>query len=188
MTTYDFVQLTFLALGGEIKGKTKLQKIVYFLGLATGTQDGLGYRAHFYGPYSDEVASAVERLKALGFLDQTVSGIGIVDTRGFEVARHDYRLSEAGKAMAEVKRQSEGNLWAKLQQAVEAMKVLFDQDYMKLSIAAKTWFLLGEKNGNARMDDLAALAPKFGWSVSVEQIKDAVQSLKDANLVQLTQS
>ena len=30
METYDFVQLTLLAMGGEIKGKTKLQKMVYF--------------------------------------------------------------------------------------------------------------------------------------------------------------
>ena len=28
---YDFVQLAFLVMDGEIKGKTKLQKTVYFL-------------------------------------------------------------------------------------------------------------------------------------------------------------
>lgn len=186
MTTYDFVHLTFLALGGEIRGKTKLQKTVYFFGLATGNQDGLGYRPHFYGPYSDEVADAVERLKTLGFLDQTVSGIGTVDSRGFEVARHDYRLTEAGKALAEAKCARAGGEWPSFRQAAVVMKKLLDQDYMKLSIAAKTWFLLGERKGNARMDDLAALAPRFGWSVTVDQIREAVQLLSDANLVQLS--
>ena len=186
MTTYDFVHFAFLALDGEIRGKTKLQKTVYFLGLATGNQDGLGYRPHFYGPYSDEVAAAVERLKTLGFLDQTISGIGSVDSRGFEVVRHDYRLSEAGKSVAEVKRGQVGPEWSKIQAAAKAMKKLLEQDYMKLSIAAKTWFLLGAKQGNARTGDLAALAPKFGWSVTVNQILEAAQLLSDANLVRLS--
>jgi uncharacterized protein YwgA len=186
MTTYDFVHLTFLAFDGEIKGKTKLQKTVYFLGLALGQQDGLGYRAHFYGPYSDEVAAAVERLKALGFLDQTVSGIGTVDARGFEVARHDYRLSDAGKEIASAKSRVMAAEWNKIKDAVKALKGLFDQDYMKMSIAAKTWFLLGERKGNARLDDIASLAPRFGWLVTVEQIREAAQLLKDAGLVKLT--
>jgi len=186
MTTYDFVHLAFLALNGEIKGKTKLQKVVYFLGLASGQQDLLGYRPHFYGPYSDEVAAAVERLKALGFLDQTVSGIGMVDTRGFEVARHDYRLSDAGKRVAEAKEEKYESEWKKIKIAVKVMNGLLGQDYMKMSIAAKTWFLLGEKKGNARLDDLASLAPRFGWSVTVDQIKEAAQLLHDAELVTLS--
>jgi uncharacterized protein YwgA len=55
MDAKEFVQLSMLAMGSEIQGKTKLQKTVYFLGLMTGCLDDLGYRAHFYGPYSDEV-------------------------------------------------------------------------------------------------------------------------------------
>jgi uncharacterized protein YwgA len=184
MTTYDFVHLTFLALDGKIDGKTKLQKTVYLLGVATGREDELGYRAHFYGPYSDDVAAAVERLKTLGFLEQTVSGVGAFDSRGFEVARHDYRLNEAGKKMAEVKATRWPNEWIKLEGAVAVMRALLAQDYMKLSIAAKTWFLL-RKKGHATMSDIQSLAPKFGWSVTADQIKEAAQLLKGANLVKL---
>ena len=56
MDVKDFVQLSLLAMGGQIQGKTNVQKKVYFLGLITDCLDDLGYRAHFYGPYSDEVA------------------------------------------------------------------------------------------------------------------------------------
>ena len=38
MTPYDFVQLTLYAAGGKIRGKTRLQKTVYFLGLLTETR------------------------------------------------------------------------------------------------------------------------------------------------------
>jgi len=182
MTAYDFVHLAFLALDGEIKGKTKLQKVVYFLGLATRHEEDLGYRPHFYGPYSDEVAAAVERLKTLGFLEQTVSGIGVTDARGFEVARYDYRLNDSGRKMAEAKAHKLCEEWDKIKKVSEAMKPLLDQDYMKLSIAAKTWFMLEQKEGPAKLTDLKAMAPKFGWSVTVDQIEEAEKLLQQVRL------
>jgi HD superfamily phosphohydrolase len=69
MSPYDFVHLTCHALGGEIKGRTKLQKTDYFLGVLTDSLPELGYRPHFYGPYSAEVAGAVGKLRARGFVD-----------------------------------------------------------------------------------------------------------------------
>ena len=186
MTPYDFVQLTFLAMGGEIKGKTKLQKIVYFLGLALKHEEELGYRAHFYGPYSDEVASSVERLKTLGFLDHTVSGMGVADGHGFEVARHDYRLNDSGRRIAQAKAKSYPDEWGKIQTAAEKMKTLLDQDYMKLSIAAKTKFMLKKKSGSATPSELKQLAPRFGWDVTDDQIKEAANLLRDAHLDSFT--
>ena len=183
MNPYDCVQLTFLAMGGEIQGKTKLQKIVYFIGRTPGHEDELGYRAHFYGPYSDEVASAVERLKTLGFVDHTTSGLGATDTRGFEVARHDHRLNDSGREIAQAKALQNAEVWEKIKDAAAAMKGLLDQDYMKLSIAAKFWFMLKEKKGVARVADLEALAPMFGWKLSAEQIKEAAELLQRARLV-----
>jgi len=186
MTPYDFVQLTFHAMGGEIKGKTKLQKVVYFLGLATGHAEELGYRAHYYGPYSDEVASSVERLKTLGFLDHTVSGMGVADRRGFEVARHDYRLNDSGRRIAEAKAKSYLDEWEKIQVMAKKMKTLLDQDYMKLSIAAKTKIMVKENSGSATPSELKQLAPRFGWDVTDEQIKEAANLLRDAHLVRFT--
>ncbi len=70
MNTYDFVQLALYSLGGEIKGRTKLQKTIYFLAITSGADPHeFGFGPHFYGPYSEEVADAVDRLKSLGFVD-----------------------------------------------------------------------------------------------------------------------
>lgn len=186
MNTYDFVHLTLAAMGGEIKGRTKLQKTVYFLGVITRRQSELGYRAHFYGPYSAEVADAVVQLKSLGFIDQNIASFGSSDSAGFEVARYDYKLNEQGKTVAEQKKRMHSQEWKKIEAAAAVLKKAPHADYVKLSIAAKTYFMLGEKNGNATKAELAELATKFGWSVSQDQINEAATYLKLLGLVNST--
>ncbi|MDQ1257548.1 MAG: uncharacterized protein QG656_2154 [Candidatus Hydrogenedentes bacterium] len=182
--SYDFVHLTIHAMGGAIHGKTKLQKTVYFLGTITGCLDELGYRPHFYGPYSDEVAGVVDRLRSLGFLDATATALG-TDARGFEMARTDYVLSVDGKAVAELKVKQHPEAWKELVEAVKKLRAAGDLDYMKLSVAAKTYFVLGKKGGQASQEELVKLAKKFGWSVSDDQVTEASHFLQSLNLVQL---
>ena len=185
MDATDFVLLALHTVGGEIQGKTKLQKTVYFLGLMTGHLDDLGYRAHYYGPYSDDVADAVSRLRSVGFVDQSTAGCGTVGKSGFEVCRYDYALTEDGKQIAEAKAAEMPDVWKKLQHAAAKLRQAGDRDYVKLSIAAKTYFMLGEKKGKATMGDLANLAKRFGWKVTKEQIKEAAQYLSTLGLVKL---
>jgi uncharacterized protein YwgA len=47
------------AVGGEIVGKVRLQKMVYLLD-QLGASSGFSFSYHHYGPYSDELAEAVE--------------------------------------------------------------------------------------------------------------------------------
>ena len=185
MDLRDFVALTLLAAGGEVQGKTKLQKLVYFIGVLTDQLDTLGYRAHFYGPYSDEVGHAVGQLRAIGAVDQNETDWGY-DRRGFEVKRYDYRLNPAGQRYAEDLARRNPELWGRIERAHGLYRNAGDLDYMALSIAAKTYFLLGQRKGKSSMHDLAGLAPKFGWSVSAEQIKDAAKYLAKLDLVELT--
>lgn len=186
MNTYDFVHLALAAMDGEIRGRTKLQKTVYFLGVITESLEELGYRAHFYGPYSDEVADAIDQLKTLGFVDQNVASAGGFDYSGFEVARYDYSLTDQGRAVAEKKKLQHSQEWKKIEKAAAVLKRAKTEDYVKLSIAAKTYFMLGEKKGNSSMEELAHLAKKFGWSVTKEQVEDAAKYLKSLDLVNLT--
>jgi uncharacterized protein YwgA len=187
MMTYDFVHLAIHAMGGEIRGKTKLQKIVYFLGKLTGNLDVLGYRAHYYGPYSPEVAGSVDRLRSLGFLDQNTASGGAMDQFGFEVARFDFRLNDAGKQMAEFKAQKNPDLWEKVARAAELIKSSAPEDYVKLSIAAKTIFMLGQEGKTISFEELAVLAGKFGWTVSPSQVEEAAKFLEQLQLVELRQ-
>jgi uncharacterized protein YwgA len=188
MNAYDFVHLALFALGKEIKGKTKLQKTIYFLGVLTDTLKDLGYRPHFYGPYSAEVAGAIDRLRSLGFVDQSVAGAGALDQQGFEVARYDFCLNEQGKRIAKTKSERNPDLWKRIQSAVKCLGKAKDQDYMKLSIAAKTYYMLGEKAGiPASVSELTALATKFGWAVTNDQVSEAFQFLKAAGLIEVVE-
>ena len=178
MNAYDVVHLALHAIGGEIKGKTKLQKTVYFLGLLSGMDEDLGYRPHFYGPYSADVAGAAQRLRALGFANQTSAGFGSVDSAGFEVARYDLSLTEEGKQMAEAKAKENPDEWKRIEQAAQKIKDAKEQDYMKLSVAAKTKFMLGQQTGATRLADLVTQAQGFGWSITTDEVHDAALVLQ----------
>ncbi len=104
MNTYDFVHLTLAAMGGEIQGRTKLQKTVYFLGVITDSLDGLGYRPHFYGPYSFEVADAIDQLKSLGFVDQNVATAGSAAESGPGVTGEERRSQSTSNPQPTVDR------------------------------------------------------------------------------------
>jgi uncharacterized protein YwgA len=186
MDAKEFVQLLMLAMGSEIQGKTKLQKTVYLLGLMTGCLDDLGYRAHFYGPYSDEVADAVGWLNTIGAVDQTTSGAGTVDNSGFEIRRYDYRLNPQGRRFAKATSLRHEDLWRKLQGAVDLLKRSGDLDYVQMSIAAKTYFMLKETAGQASLKDLARLATRFGWDVTPQQVQEAARYLELLGLAQIT--
>ena len=186
METRDFVQLALLANDGEIKGKTALQKKVYFLGLLTDCADKLGYRPHLYGPYSSEVADAITYLKAIDVLEEQVEPCGIVDESGFEVKRHTFRLNDAGRKLAKRRANDDPELWEKVQGAAKTLREAGDLNYVLLSIAAKTYYMLGEKKGHATAGELAKLAPRFGWNVAPQQINEAAEYLRKIGLVEFS--
>jgi len=53
--------------GGRIVGRTKLQKIAYLLELV-GLGDGFQFEYRHYGPYSEELAAAVQIADAFGLI------------------------------------------------------------------------------------------------------------------------
>jgi uncharacterized protein YwgA len=184
MTTYDIVHLLLYA-AGEIQGRTKLQKLVYFTAALSKLPGSLGYRAHYFGPYSPEVAAAVDDLRGLGFLEQRVVSRGSLDSQGFEVARYDYTLTDAGKQIAEEKTKEHPADWLRIKAAVETLQKAKAEDYVKLSIAAKAYYMLIEKGSPATLDELHAMTPNFGWTVTREQMTEAGELLKSVGLITL---
>ncbi len=187
MNTNDFVTLSLLAVGGEIQGRTKLQKTVYLIGAAIDRLEDLGYRPWFYGPYSDDVEASVTWLKSIGAIDQNETTWG-VDPSGFELRRYDFRLNEQGKRFAEARARQNVELWKQISKAANRLHQAGDIDYMEMSIAAKAHFMLGKRKGTASMNDLTKLAPRFGWHVTAPQVENAARYLKRLGLVDLTET
>lgn len=57
--------------GGRVVGRVRLQKIFYLLD-RLGLKSGLNYEYHYYGPYSADLADAVEDAKAFSLIDEIV--------------------------------------------------------------------------------------------------------------------
>jgi uncharacterized protein len=182
MTTYDFVHLVIHASGGNIQGRTKLQKIIYFVGALTGSLDELGYRPHYYGPYSAEVSGAVQELRDLKFLAQTESGVYAIDGQGFEIVRYDYVLTEEGKEVAEEKKAKYPSEWTAILKAVEKVNSANVQDYVRLAIASKAFLLTKQAGKVLSPDALRAKTSEKGWGVTPEQYKEALKFLDDVGL------
>lgn len=176
----DVLLLAYKAFDGSMKGKTLLQKRVYFLSVVLDV--GLGYDAHYYGPYSEDIASANSELKSLGYISESSSSWGY-DQRGFEMARYDYALTDAGARIADRKAQQFSGLWERVRDGANVLKQAGNLDYMELSIAAKAYFVLTRLNGKATLEDIAGMLPKFGWTVSQDQLERATDFLGKANLV-----
>ncbi len=177
----DVLVLTYKAFEGDMRGKTLLQKRVYFLSVMLGID--IGYEAHYYGPYSEKVANANSELKSLGYISESSSAWGY-DQRGFEMARHDFQLTDLGARLADLKVEAQPKLWLEIQNAATIMKKAGgDLDYMELSIAAKAYYVLNKLNGKATLEDIAGMLPKFGWSVKKEQLEKAADFLAKTNLV-----
>lgn len=183
MTPYDFTHLTLHAVGGKIQGRTKLQKTVYFLGVFTDALDELGYRPHFYGPYSDTVAAGLNRLKSLGFVAESTLGSGAIGVGGFEIARHDFELTEEGEKIATEKVAQNPETWDKLKLAAERFREAGEIDYMKMSVAAKTYFMLKQKGKAATPNELSESAKALGWTAKPGEICEAISFLEKLKLV-----
>jgi uncharacterized protein YwgA len=176
----DVLVLAYKAFNGDMRGKTLLQKRVYFLSVMLGID--MGYEAHYYGPYSEKVANLNSELKSLGCVSESSSAWGY-DQRGFEMARHDFKLTEVGSRLADRKTEMQPQIWNRVQKAADVIGKAGDLNYMELSIAAKAYYILNKLNGTAKMEDIQEMIPKFGWSVSKTELEKATDFLAKADLI-----
>jgi uncharacterized protein YwgA len=180
LTVDRIILLLLESNNGKISGKTLLQKKVYFLAELLNLE--LGYTAHYYGPYSPEVDEGLTRDKALGFIVEQTLGFGVDDDIGFEVRRYDYALTEDGK---EVVRSLRQRFPKSVERITVALGVLMKDgdhnNYVKMSIAAKTHFLLKQKK--VPLSDTQRAARELGWNISPTALQEAIEFLVKAELL-----
>ena len=180
MNVSDALLFAYDALGGAIRGKTTLQKKIYFLGIMLN--EDFGYGPHYYGPYSASVAAANQELKSLGYLSETKASAGGVNSLGFEVARHDFSLTDDGRDVLRQKKTRMPADWTRLELAAKRLEAAGNLNYMEISIAAKAYFLLGQQGKPASPEELANLANKFGWTITPAEVTKATEFLTGLEL------
>ena len=60
-----------LAAGGRVVGRLRLQKVFYLLD-RLGLESGFNYEYHYYGPYSANLAEAIEDATAFGLVNERI--------------------------------------------------------------------------------------------------------------------
>ena len=181
MNPSEFVLSLIQAWGGNLRGRTLLQKRGYFVSLLCNIPLHLTYQAHFYGPYSATIDGTLTQLKNLGFVEEGSTGFGVV-SGGFEMRRYDYCLTDDGKKVLEpLLKSAEYNA---IERAVQKIKDAGDPEYVELSIAAKAFYILTKQGKGMSAAELLKEAEKFNWNISGQSLERAVEFLKRVGLAQ----
>ena len=147
--------------GGQIVGRTLLQKKAYFVSVLVG--EDFFFRPHYYGPYSQTVADAVDSLVANGFLHERVETFSEEANAFGERRRHSYILTSDGREIAQrVLEQPECQTWQAVMARINNAPV--GKDFYLLSIAAKIHVIL-KVLGRAKESEIKRKAKEYGWDV-----------------------
>ena len=178
----NVVLLVMDAFGDKVPGRTVLQKRLYFVSEMLG-QD-MGYRAHFYGPYADDVTNSIMVLKAANLVKENRMGFSAQGNEGQEVIRYDYELTEDG---------DQAVVWLKAQYPDEANKVKSIVNSIitaggnrlnatQLSIAAKVHLIMKSINGTLSTEAIIHEASCLSWNITEEQVEQSLVFLRNSGL------
>ncbi|MCX7721621.1 MAG: hypothetical protein N2379_00985 [Verrucomicrobiae bacterium] len=177
MLTCESAILVAIEAGPGI-GRTALQKVLYFA-MELGLLD-VSFEAHYYGPYSREVASTLLNLVAAGWVRE--SGEAWPDGSPFgERRRYSYRLSPAGKTALRKLVPQDSAEAQKLRKLVRLCKLKANLDFDLLALAAKIWFLRSALGKALKPEEVQQQASIWGWQVRQEDIPsvaDLLESLR----------
>ena len=178
--------LILLAIGNEpgktLRGRTTLQKKLYFLSVLKDVD--LGFRPHYYGPYSSWVEENLDILVSCGFLNEVTETFSSAQNVFGEIRRHTYSLTSDGDTiMDNIQKLKEYSNWN------EELKRINEQplanDFNKLSIASKVHYIIKVKE-RATPEQIRQTARKYGWQISDSDIEEVSLFLQNLLLISVT--
>jgi hypothetical protein len=171
----DLVLLIISAAGGVVNGRTVVQKLGYFAGLAMGRD--LGHQAHYYGPYSRPVEAALVNETFAGDLQETVERF--TAWSGPEVRQYTYTLTPQGEKVVEEITTANPQTATRVKDIVgQLVGLVPGLPQQSLSLAAKVDFILAASGGEAQVEDIPALAREHGWQVTEDDVQSAAAILR----------
>lgn len=178
LDAYDIICLTLLANGGQISGRTVLQKLIYF---EMQKIPKLGIRPHiayFYGPFNQQVAEGLETLVHLNILNER-------QLRGsYEYAILNKDTPIVNQLIADNKKTYE-----KIKNIVQICREYCNLRSNPLSFAAKTHYMLTKSKCKKGMTkkEVVSMAEKFGWHITEKDIRSGANLLQQLGLVKIKQ-
>jgi len=172
--------------GGAIQGRTRLQKIAYFVTYLLRDDMAVdpGFTAHHYGPYSSSLAATASSAVARGVLTETSE---VFPSEGFaghdtEQKRYTYGLAPRGEAALKWRRERAG---AAYDNAVSVARRVKDTgaDYRVLSYAAKAHYVLRQEGKPITDQSILKRAKNLGWTLTPEELNAGVELLTGLQLI-----
>jgi len=170
---------------GEVEGRTLLQKVVYFLNESLDL--GISFIPYYYGPYSEKITNALGELKSVGMIEEKVESYSSERTwlSIFEPRLYKYILTDFGFKFAEVIENKHKADAEKVKKTIEEINSAFQGNTKLLSVAGKMLTILRLKNKPMRPQNILKEAKALSWNISEREAKEAINSLKKLNLVEI---
>ena len=168
--------------GEELRGRTLLQKKIYFLSVLC--KENFGFSAHYYGPYSSFVAEHLDGLVNYGVIKEVTESFttASVERNAFgEIRRHTYSLTpDAEKIWEATQQKPKFQKWNKELRSINEQEI--SQDFNKLSIAAKVHYIVSWQGENT-VEEVNQVAEEYGWDVGEDDIESVLSFLEKLGLV-----
>lgn len=161
--------------GGRIEGRTVVQKLGYFATLKASLE-GIRYKDYFYGPFSKDVAIALEDTRAALLVNETV--------RSSPIESYTYSLTDDGHEIVERVRNEFPKECAVIDKIVAVCKERCGLFAHPLACAAKSHYVLTHAGGKADRTPagIERMASSFGWNLKEDDIKRGVGLLEALSL------
>jgi len=170
---------------GIVKSKTFIQKIMYFYSLLN--EEEMYFEAHYYGPFSYKVDSALVNLKSIGFIIESYE-VYDVDYRGFDKYICKYEITEDGKKILQRMNNSMNYEIKKVIEIFEKIsryKCKYELNYNEIYIASKVMYILNKIGKSMPTQEIIEISAKsFQWYLDENSIIKTENFLKDMELLQ----
>lgn len=170
-----------------LRGRTLLQKKVYFLSVLRGRE--FGFTAHHYGPYSSYVAGNLNSLVNSGFLKEVTETFSTDsgDPNLFgEVRRHTYFLTDdAEEVWNDTEEQPDFHEWESALSLINSHEIA--SDFNKLSIAAKVHYIVNLRK-KSTIGEVKQVAEEYNWNLKPDDIESVLSFLEELDLVTTDES
>ena len=167
--------------GNGLRGRTLLQKKVYFLSVLM--KFDLGFSPHYYGPYSSYVASHLDSLVNCGLLKEVTESFSNDQNVFGEMRRHTYSIPDNVEPVwQDIQQKPQFAEWQNAINRINDQPI--SEDFNKLSIAAKVYYIVSwEGNGPLTLPQVQQIAEDYKWDVKPEDIKSVLSFLEELELV-----
>lgn len=180
--------LILLVIGGEaeksLRGRTTIQKKLYFLSVLNKTD--LGFRPHYYGPYSSPVAENLDILVHARFLKEVTESFSTDRNVFGETRRHTYSwTSDSEAVMGEIKKEDGYTDWKRALDTLNNLPLA--SDFNTLSIAAKVHYIFQQRKRTKRKH-IKKFAKEYEWEISKLEIAGVHSFLKALSFISVENS